>query len=89
MRPSFLDDLSTAETRRAQAAGGACRMNRQRVTACERPLRLEDDPDYSPDDEDDEPPYGEDDDDDEGDEDGDQDDDEDEEEVWQVGVKSA
>lgn len=60
-------------------------MNRQRATACEGPLRLEDDPDYSPDDEDDEPPYGEDDE----DEDGDQDDDEDEEEVWQVSLTSG
>lgn len=60
-------------------------MNRRRVTARASPLRLEDDPDYSPDDEDDEPPYGEDDD----DEDGDEDDDEEEEEVWQVGLTSG
>ena len=55
-------------------------MTRRRFDA--RPsLRLEDEPDYSPDDEDDEPPYGEDEDDD-GEED-DEDDDE-EGEVWQV-----
>lgn len=63
-------------------------MNRRRVTARTSPLRLEDDPDYSPDDEDDEPPYGEDDDDEDGDED-DEDDDEEEEEVWQVGLTSG
>jgi len=46
-----------------------------------RSLRLEDEPDYSPDDEDDEPPYGEDEDDEDGEND---EDDDEEEEVWQV-----
>lgn len=80
VRPAFLDDLSAAQPRQGEARGGSRLVTTPFCTAWSiRSFRLQDDPDYIPDDEDDDEDDPQDDDDDE-----DEDDDE-EVETWQVG----